>query len=348
MPVLPIARLLGYMKKQGDLLKIGEFGLIRRLVERLPVGGTEIYLGIGDDAAAVDLGGGRLMLATCDIQIEDIHFTIAGFSPEQIGEKAAAVNLSDIAAMGGRPLYALVSIAVPQRMDASYIDRVYGGLGECLARWGAAVIGGNTAKSNDGLIIDMTLLGETEHSRLLTRRGAAPGDVVCVTGDLGASRAGLALLSDERLSVEASARAEALRRHRTPTPRLSEASVLADLGVSACMDVSDGLAGDTVRLAEQSGVCVTLCLNDVPAAPCATAVADALGLSPRTFALEGGEDFELLFTVTRERIDEISREIRSKTGTQITIIGEVTEGEGGWLTSPGGKVSLEQGFDHFK
>ena len=336
------------MKTQGDLLKVGEFDLIRRLSERLPLGGAEIYLGIGDDAAAVDLGNGRLLLATSDIQIEDIHFTSSGFSPEQIGEKAAAVNLSDIAAMGGRPLYALVSIAVPQRLDAAYIERVYRGLGTCLHHWGASVIGGNTAASKEGLIIDVTLLGETDRSRLLTRRGAKPGDVLCITGDLGASRAGLALLSDKSLSLEPEGRAEALRRHRTPTPRLPESAVLAEMGVSACMDVSDGVAGDAARLAEQSGVHITLRMDDIPVSDAARSTAGALGLDPRRFALEGGEDFELLFALPPSRFTEISREVRSKTGTRITIIGEVADGAGVWLTSSEGTLPLESGFDHFR
>lgn len=331
------------------LAQIGEFGLIRALAEHLPPCGDDVVLGIGDDAAAVDIGNDRYLLATCDIQIENIHFTIQGFTPEQIGWKAAAVNLSDIAAMGGTPRYALISIASPQEMKADFLVQVYRGLGECLSQWGVCVIGGNTARANEGLLLDVTLLGEVEKTRMLTRRGAKPGEVVCVTGDLGGSRAGLKMLSDSELSVSDSARQEAFSRHRLPMPRLKEAQLLSAAGVTACMDISDGLVGDAQRLAEASGVKIVVDINRLPIAACVREVAAATGADPRHFALQGGEDFELLFSVPRERFDALKGEMVEKTGTPVTVVGDISTGKGiSIIQSDGKEVVFENGFDHFR
>lgn len=332
----------------GSSAKIGEFRLIEALAAALPTGDKDVFLGIGDDAAAVDIGNDRLLLATCDIQIENVHFTISGFTPEQIGIKAAAVNLSDIAAMGGVPRFALVSIAVPAAVDAAYIGLVYRGLGDFLFSRGATVIGGNTSKSEGGLIIDVTLLGEVEKSRLLTRNGARPGDALCVTGSLGASRAGLMLLSNADLFVSEKTRNEALTRHRTPCPRLSEIRAPSALGgITSCIDISDGLRGDAGHLADRSGVKVIIDIDELPVAPCAREVAALAGENHRRFALQGGEDFELLFTAPNDRVDAICADIAEKTKTPVTVIGEIARGKGVWIRRRGSlEESMSGGFDH--
>ncbi len=331
------------------LAEIGEFGLIRKLASKLPGHAPEVLLGIGDDAAVVDIDGGRYLLATCDIQIENIHFTRHGFTPEQIGWKAAAVNLSDIAAMGGIPRYALVSLAVPPKMTPDYLVQVYAGLGDCLSRFGACVIGGNTSKSTEGLIVDVTLLGETDAAHLLTRKGAAVGDVLCVTGALGASRAGLMLISSDGISVGDSVRAAALDRHRMPQPRIGEARIAATHGVSACMDVSDGLLGDAQRLAEASGVKVVIDISRVPVDDTVRSLADALGGDPEDIALHGGEDFELLLTISADRVDSLKAELERKTGTPLTAIGRIEKGEGAALSQKSRSgANNDGGFDHFR
>ncbi len=328
---------------------IGEFGLIAQLASRISAKNENIFIGIGDDAAAVDIGDGRLLLATCDIQIENIHFTVHTFTPEQIGAKAAAVNLSDIAAMGGDPLYALVSIAVLPSMKKDDILRIYSGLSDCLTRWGATVIGGNTSKSLNGLVIDITLLGETSKTQILTRNGASVGDLLMITGDLGASRLGLMLLNDELLELSEEAKHEALARHRTPIPRIAESRILRKLsGVTSCLDVSDGLLGDAARLSDASNVKLIINSNSIPIAACVKEAARFGRIDSINTALTGGEDFELLFTANPNNADEIARAVQDNTGTRVSQIGEVVKGRGVVVLNQNGvEETLQGGFDHF-
>ena len=330
------------------LAEIGEFGLIQTLARGLSQPGKEVVLGIGDDAAAVDIGEGRYLLATCDIQIENIHFTRHWFTPEQIGWKAAAVNLSDIAAMGGTPRYALVSLAATPDFESDFLVQVYEGLDACLSRFGACIIGGNTSRTDAGLILDVTLLGEVVCNRMLTRNGAAPGEVLLVTGSLGGSRAGLMLLSGQVHVSDESIREEALIRHRRPFPRIEEARIIAARGGTACMDISDGLLGDVRHLAKSSGIRVVINRDQLPISSAAAGVATALGTDPSELALQGGEDFELLFSLPRARVDALQMELLEKTGTQTTEIGWIEAGEGVFVTQKNSEMkSTNGGFDHF-
>jgi len=335
--------------------EIGEF----RLIERLAAigrrdGSARVVLGIGDDAAAVDAGGGDLLLATCDSQIEGIHFLSSRISPDQLGRRTAAVNLSDVAAMGGCPRWALVSIAAPGDRLVEDLEALYLAMTEELEAAGAVLIGGNTARSPGGLSVDMTLLGQAPRGGLLTRHGARVGDLLCVTGSLGGAAAGLAAL-EAGLTIDRAGEAAvkiAISRHLTPTPRLAVGRALADSGaVSSCIDVSDGLVADAGHVAERSGVGIRLDSRLVPICPAATAVARLLqgGADPMAWALRGGDDYELAFTAAPGDAGPLLERVLSATGVVATVIGEVVEGPPA-VTVDGGRPagSSGAGYRHFE
>jgi thiamine-monophosphate kinase len=338
-------------ENKGETLAcVGEFGLIFELLKRTRNEDPRVRAGIGDDAAVLDLGGERLLLATCDVQIEGVHFMPESCSPEDIGARAAAVNLSDIAAMGGSPCFALVSLAAPASCETRFLRQLYDGLESTLRRFGAEIVGGNTARMPERVMVDVTLVGEVEPERLKLRRGAKPGDVLCVTGSLGASRAGLMLLKDSSLSVDETLRKSALRAYRTPVPRVREGRVLGKYKTAtACIDISDGLVSDARHLAERSGVCVRIDAERVPISACAEAVAKASGMEALSMALGGGEDFELLFTVSRSAAPEVLDHLHRETGTRAVLVGEVQDGSVGvQIMGKDGEIEvLKIGFDHF-
>jgi len=333
--------------KIGDL---GEFGWIRRIERAIGRTGEGVLCGIGDDAALLDVGGDTALVATCDCQIEGVHFRPAWIEPEQLGRRAAAVNLSDLAAMGAVPRWALASLAAPPEAEVERLDRIFEGLASELAREGAALVGGNTARSRDGLIVDLFLLGVVERDRALTRGGAQQGDAVCVTGELGGSGAGLLLLESPESGCDPDARVRAITRHLAPRARIAEGRSLAGSGlVHACIDVSDGLLADAGHLAERSGVSIRIAAEQVPVAAEAAAVARATGRDPLELALAGGEDFELLFTVGESDVDRIIQLLREAHGAAVHRIGTVASGEPGVLVERDGeRIDVEgRGFDHF-
>jgi thiamine-monophosphate kinase len=330
--------------------KVGEFILIDRLVRAGDEQGSGVMRGVGDDAAVLKLGDDRCLLVTCDIQIEGIHFTWDSFSPEQVGNKAAAVNLSDIAAMGGKPTFAVVSLAAPAAIEVDVLVGVYSGLRAALKKWGAEIVGGNTAELPERTTIDVTLLGEAAAENLLLRNGARLGDIVCVTGLLGASAAGLELLKNPSLVVDDSIRSKALDAHRAPVPRLVEGEYLGQTHrVTSCIDLSDGLLGDAAHIAEQSGVTILIDLDRVPISDEAEAVAEALGIEPEELAAARGEDYELLFTASPAEVDDVLRGLEKETGTKASVIGEVRSGRPEVLVEKNKKPwnITKSGFDHF-
>ncbi len=279
--------------------ELGEFGLIARLT-----GGSEtrpdVLLGVGDDAAVLDLGGNGLLVATVDAQVEGRHFLRDVATPEEIGHKALAVNLSDIAAMGAEPLWALISLVVPPELAVEVLDGIYAGFKALAGHFGVALVGGNVAAADGPLVVDVTLLGRVPRGRVLTRAGGQPGDLLFVTGELGAAAAGvLTVVPDSRL---ASLARDLLLRARlaqvAPQPRVAEGRALAATGVvRAMLDVSDGLVADLSHLCESSGVGAELEAESIPVDPATVAIATALGRDPLELALTGGEDYELLFSV---------------------------------------------------
>ena len=311
------------------LADIGEFALIARLTAGLE-SRPDVALGVGDDTAALDLGADQLLLATCDCQVEGRHFLMHVATPREIGHKALAVNLSDIAAMGGEPLWVLVSLIAPPELDVSVVDGIYEGLRALAERYRVAIVGGNVSSTSGPLTLDITALGRVARERMVTRAGAHPGDRLLVTGSLGAGRVGLrAFTSTGGVEPPPDALAWVRARMTTPEPRVREGMALAATGaVTAMLDISDGLAGDLGHICERSHVGALVDAAALPLDDATRAVALALGEDPVALALSGGDDYELLFTARPEDVARVTEAARA-VGTAVTVIGEITAPEAG-------------------
>ncbi|HKW85617.1 MAG TPA: thiamine-phosphate kinase [Nitrospiraceae bacterium] len=306
-----------------SLHRIGEFGLIRSLSRRFGWTGRSVLRGIGDDAAIIRSPANHLLLLSTDLLAEGIHFDPATATFEDIGYKATAANLSDIAAMGGVPKHILVAVAVPSSCTSSEIERLYRGLMRACRLYGVELVGGDTSASRQGLFICVTVTGVIEPGQALTRDGANVGDLLYVTGTLGDSQAGLNIL---RTRIRAKGEAgEKLRdrhlrylieRHLRPTPRIEEGHLLATHRLAtAAIDLSDGLSGDLAHMCEQSGVGAEIESTALPLSPACRSYAAAHRLDPISLALTGGEDYELLFTVSpdnRAKLDRLARRTRCR------------------------------------
>lgn len=340
--------------------ELGEQGLIeriRRRVEALAPPGAGVLAGIGDDAAVLEPPAAPL-LATCDLLIEGVHFLFPETGADDLGHKALAASLSDVAAMGGRPRFALVSLALPGRIDVGFVDRFYQGLGELAGAAGVAVVGGDTTGSPGPLVVDVFVLGEVLPGGPFPAAAARPGQAVLATGAFGASAAGLEVI---RRGVPpsgggrlAGAAAAARQAHARPRPRLAEAAALAGSAAEggwrpAARDASDGLAAAARALATAGGCALELDQGAIPVAAAARELAGAFGGDALEWALFGGEDYELVFTVPFEAAEAAGRAIRTRTGTPVTVIGRVAAGEGVVLLRPTGeRVPLpDRSFRHF-
>lgn len=343
------------------LAALGEFGLIARIRARAKRRSAGAVLGIGDDAAILSAPPGSGWLVTTDMLLEGVHFQRQWNAPRALGRKALAVNLSDIAAMGGRPLYALLGLGVPSAgVSLDELEAVLEGLEEEAARFGVTVVGGDTCGSASGLVISVTLLGTPAGPPIL-RSGARPGEGLWVTGTLGGAAAGLLALergfrpggdwpSDlprpawvgepERLAIE-----RALEAHLTPEPRLAAGQALAGLA-SAMLDLSDGVASDVAHLCAESGVRARVWVERLPIHPGAEVLGRLLGRAAWELALQGGEDYELLFAAR----GDLGPASASLGGLPVSRIGELGAGPAGAeLVHPDGRVgSLSGGFDHFR
>lgn len=324
---------------------IGEFGLIERLRHLLSEPDPRVIVGIGDDVAVLEGPGEMLLLATCDIQVEGVHFLRSLITPYELGRKAMAINLSDIASMGGLPDFALVSLAFPPDTELEFIDELYRGLKEEAAEAGVKIVGGNMARLPERFAVDVFLMGRVEKDLFLTRRGARPGDLLMVTGTLGDSAAGLALLLK---GIREEKFAPLYKAHFTPRARLREGRVLATGKIaSSAIDVSDGLARDLGHLCDESGVGALVRLNDIPISDELKEAAAILGEDPFKLAIAGGEDYQLLFTVPPDKAHEACRALYPTPVTEIGVILEPQEGR--FILMPdGSKRPLEpEGWNHF-
>ena len=325
---------------------IGEFGLID-LLAKMTVGSPgrqsgrpRLTVGIGDDAAAWP-GRDRTQLATIDSLIEGIHFTPGKISWEELGWKSLAVNLSDIAAMGGVPEYALVALGLPDSTEVEDVTALYQGMIELADRHRVSLAGGDTCKS-PVVAITISVFG-TAPDNILRRSAARPGDSIAVTGYLGSAAAGHAMLADDlRFSPEATAYLrEAFNK---PKPRLTEGQLLVKHGIKTAIDISDGLLADLRHICQMSHVSARLDVDKIPVHP---AVGENFGAKALELILAGGEEYELLFTGSGEAIGQVKSEILCPA----TIIGEITAGSPGEVSlfdSTGNPVSTNQsGWEHF-
>ncbi|MFL5591596.1 MAG: thiamine-phosphate kinase [Ktedonobacteraceae bacterium] len=330
--------------------ELGEFGLIARITAGLPQS-PDVIVGVGDDAAILDIGGEEVLVATCDAQVEDTHFRLRRGSPRDIGRRALAVNLSDIAAMGARPRFALISLLVPPALDVAILDGIYAGLREEAAQFDVALVGGNIARNAERLIIDITLLGTGTRNKLLRRDTAKAGEAVMVTGSLGSAAAGLLVSEDEQLAAKVAPEnlAGVLAALNTPTPRVAAGQWLAQHGVTTCIDVSDGLAADISHICEASVVGVQIEAEALPIRPEVVRIAAFAGREPQDLALFGGEDYELVFTVPADHADMLARELFVAAGVSATAIGTICEGSAMTLLHQGKPSPLRPGgWDHLR
>lgn len=324
--------------------------LIRRTVERSPA--ERVETGIGDDTAVLLPQPGARLLATTDLIVEDVHFRRAWASPFDIGWKSMTVNLSDIAGKGGRPLWALVGLALPAPADPAEVESLYEGMRQAAAPHGVAIVGGDTSVSPRGWFVNVTLLGEHLGVPRL-RRAAKPGDAVAVTGTLGRSAAGLAALEAGRArlgAVRPETIAVVTAAHLRPTARVAEGRWFgAAAGVHAMMDCSDGLATDLGHICRESRVGARVELDRLPVDPAAREVAGALGADALSWATSGGEDFELLLTCDPASVDALRDGLRRATGTALTVVGKIETLEEGvtFLGAGGLRVEMPAGYEHF-
>ncbi len=323
---------------------LGERALVERITGRLAMP-SWVVVGPGDDAAVLEPERGALDVLTTDAQIEGVHFDRRFVPPEAIGHRALAVNLSDLAAMGAKPRAALLSLALPDALDVSVLDRMLDGLISHAADHSVAVIGGNITRSPGPLVVDVTATGTVRPRRRLTRGGARPGDSLFVTGTIGNASVGLrALEQAEQLAYPTSA-----QRFLKPEPRVRAGLMLGrNRAASACMDLSDGLADAVRQIAEASHIGMTL---DASALPIDNEVRhwhDAHGNDVINAAIGDGEDYELLFTVRPAHHGRL-RDVRKRIGNlRLTRIGVVTKERRLIVRTADGERDLPTGFEHFR
>lgn len=302
-----------------------EFALIEHIRRRFGRTGPSVVRGIGDDAAVLTPPPGRQLVMTTDLLTEGVHFDRQTASLEEIGYKAAIANLSDLAAMGARPDYVLVSLACPSDCATPDILRLYRGMADACRPYRVALVGGDTSASRSGLFLSLTVTGSVPIGKALLRSGARPGDRLYVTGTLGDALAGLQVLGKKRrassLRLSSAARRALIERHRRPIahPRLGQ-TLSGHRLASAAIDLSDGLSGDLRHLCEQSRVGVELDAAALPMSPALRAYARSSGTDPITLALQGGEDYELLFTVPPSK-ERVLLRMAQRTGRRLTRIG---------------------------
>jgi len=303
------------------LSKLGEFGLInliRNSSARYENSGRtpwrEVLVGIGDDAAAWK-GDSRIQLATTDTLVQGIHFDVDVISWEELGWKALAVNLSDIAAMGGIPKYALLSLALPSELEVEDISKFINSMMHLAREFGVAIIGGNVAAAPN-VVITVTLIGCSEGKAILKRSTASLGEQVAVTGYLGLSAAGLEMLQGKAIS-DSKVSSILRRAHFKPMPRVKEGRILIKLGVKTAIDISDGLVADLGHICESSKVNAKINMEQVPIHPAVKANFP----NHQELALYGGEDYELLFTADEATIARAKEALNCP----VTVIGDITE-----------------------
>lgn len=324
-----------------------EFALIERIRQKLGPDRADVRVGIGDDAAVVD--GSALPLLLCsDAMVEGTHFRLEWSAPEALGHKALASCLSDIAAMNGEPLYALVSLALRPDLPKNFTERLYSGLSELAKRFDTQVVGGDLAASRQEVFIDVMLVGKTANP--VTRAGARSGDLLLVSGHPGSAAAGLYILQSGR--ARDALTAPLLDAQLRPLPRFDVIRQLNIPGLmTAMIDISDGLASETHHLARQSNCGFVIDMSALPIHPAARQLAAAAGLNPYDWAWSGGEDYELLICVDRNLWHEHLR-AHPETGALVTVIGEAVHRDHGVMVREKpdlpARPLTDTGWVHFK
>lgn len=334
------------------LSELGEFGLIDHLTQNIKLKDKNILKGVGDDASVTRISESEVMLTSTDMLVEGIHFDLAYVPLKHLGYKAAVVNFSDIYAMNGRPTQIVVSVAVSNRFPVEALEEIYEGLLLACDTYGVDLVGGDTTSSLSGLVINVTVLGTANEEEVVYRSGAQPNDLLVVSGDLGGAYMGLQLLEREKQVFKANPSMQPdldqhtyiLERQLKPEARKDVIEVLNKLEVkpTSMIDISDGLSSEILHLCKQSNVGVKLFEEKIPIDPSVLTLAEEWKMSATTVALNGGEDYELLFTIPVTDHDKI------KGNPNFTPIGHITEPEHGKLLITRGFQAIEltaQGWD---
>lgn len=337
-------------KEFDSLSELGEFGLIDQIAGLFGGGKSGDGVGIGDDCAVLPYSEGRSLLVTTDLLIEERHFRRDWISAKDLGYKSLAVNLSDISAMGGKPLYAFLSIGLPEDLPLEWIEQFFRGTHKLASEHNVRLMGGDTTKSSGPMVINYTILGEIKTKNLLWRSAAEPGDRIAVLGKLGESGAGLSLLMEEKTSYN-STEQQLINSHNRPQLYVDEAQYLASSSAAhAMIDLSDGIQSDAGHIANKSDVNMQIDVERIPITPDLNQICDTYSWNPIELALSSGEDYGLLFTVSGKNEENLRKRFKEKFGYEFTIIGKVKKGPAELkLTKYGKTFDLgKSGFDHFK
>lgn len=317
----------------------GEFALIKKLANIIPSQSKDVPVSIGDDAAVIRSPNNKnqFLLVTTDILVEGQHFNKSWSTPEQIGIKSIECNVSDIAAMGGEPTYLVISLVIPPSTDVEWCERLYQGFAQACNRYGAIIVGGDTTEGPVATI-NITLLGEVSDKNLCLRSQAKPGDILAVTGELGASSACLSLL-ENKLPMTAYLE----KKHLTPKCQLDAAKKFAPF-VNAMIDISDGLASEVNHICDNSKLGAVIYERDIPLHEDVLNAGKQLNRDAKEFSLNGGEDFELLFSISPFNLNKLKQ-----TGIKFYPIGEITNPSDGrfLITKENDIIPLIGGFKHF-
>ncbi len=339
-------------QKLTNIAELGEFGLIDRLTKDIKLTRKSTVTGVGDDAAVIDTGGEKYTLVSTDVLIEGVHFDMAYTPLMHLGYKSAVVNFSDMAAMNGTPTQIVVALGISSKYTLEALEEFYAGIKKACEHYHVDFVGGDTSSSVHGLFISVTVIGEVAKNKIAYRKGAKPGDILCVTGDLGGAYIGLLLLEREKkvfqanpdMQPEMTGKEYILERQLKPEARTDIVKKLHEKDVvpTAMIDISDGLASEALHIASSSDIGIVIYEERVPIDQNTFDTAREFDLIPSLAALNGGEDYELLFTVAQKDYEKI------KDMPGVSIIGYTTEiSEGNRLITPDNQlVELKaQGWD---
>lgn len=341
--------------KLTEISQLGEFGLIDRLTKDLPHHNPSTVRSVGDDAAVLRYYGDVDELVTTDLLVEGIHFDLTYMPLKHLGYKAAVVNFSDIYAMNGHPRQIAVSLAISSRFAVEHLEELYAGIRLACDIYGVDLVGGDTTASRSGLVISITCIGEAAPDAVVTRDGAKDTDLICVSGDLGSAYMGLQLLEREKVASkgikdfqpEFGGKEYLIERQLKPEARRDIVTALAEAGIkpTAMMDISDGLSSELLHICKQSDTGCRIYEERIPIDYQTAIMAEELGMNLVTAALNGGEDYELLFTVPLSRHEDVSK-IKG-----VSVIGHICKPKMGcaMVTRDGGEIELKaQGWNHWQ
>jgi len=329
------------------LREIGEFGFIDRIKNGCFIREKNVIKAIGDDCCVFKTSAGMVTILTTDMLVEDVHFLRGSIPPFTLGRKSLAVNISDIAAMGGVPREAVVSIAIPPDLDVEYLDALYNGMKKIAYEYDVNLLGGDTTSSPKHLVINVALVGEGKEGELLYRSGAKVGDAIFLTGHVGSSAAGLDILLKKR---DAAPWEELLQAHINPTPHVKAGRIIAATGMANSMiDVSDGVASDLGHICIESGLGATIEESKIPTTELFDRYIAEFALDFEHFALHIGEDYVLLGTAPEPNARKLETALKTE-GCEFFIIGKINDEKGIKLVGRDGQSSrvAAKGYDHFR